>query len=80
MPLAALHMTAQFTVDEAIALLNRIVSPRDTPDPQIEDLGVVVGVLVLNEEPEVLVKRLEHLEQCNRKEFQARFNLEREDP
>ena len=76
---AGMNVSAHFSLEEAFALLNRIVSPKGVCSPEISDLGVVVGLLTLNEEPELIVKRLDALEQLNRDEFEARFIVEAEE-
>lgn len=64
-----------FSIPQAVALLNQVVAYRDVHSPRIEDLGVVSGLLVLNDEPEVLVKFIDRMEQSNRGEFCARYRV-----
>lgn len=62
-----------FSMEAALALLNVVVAARDLSQPGIEDLGIVAGVLVLNSEPEVVVKFFDHIEQCTKAEFESRY-------
>ena len=68
-----------FTQESAIALLNVAVTARDIVRPEIDDIGFVAGVLVFNEEPELLVKFIGRMEQCNAEEFYRRFRVIPED-
>ncbi|RDE18974.1 hypothetical protein DV711_15305 [Motiliproteus coralliicola] len=67
----------RFTVEEAVAVLNReVVRLEDRaclPNPPISKTGVVVGVLTMNEQIEVLVKFTEGIEQLVKTEFCGDF-------
>ncbi|OMH28141.1 hypothetical protein BGP75_22410 [Motiliproteus sp. MSK22-1] len=69
----------RFTIEEAVAVLNReVVRLRDRtclPNPPIEKIGVVVGVLTMNEQIEVIVRFIDEMEQLCKTEFCGDFIL-----
>lgn len=68
-----------FTLEDAFALLNEVVTDHNVTQPGIDQLGIVAGLLVLNEEPEVVVKFMHSIEQFNHAEFHARFRIVKDD-
>lgn len=71
--------TLCFQVEEACQLLNReVIRIEDRADlafPSTEKTGIVVGVLVMNDEVEVLVKFMSGMEQLVKTEFCGDFIL-----
>ena len=72
----------QFSLEEAVTLINRIVVNRPDKhyenvkrDMPIECLGIVSGVLTLNDEIEVLVKLYTEVRQYNKAAFEKNFML-----
>ncbi|MEH6649146.1 MAG: hypothetical protein V7707_03875 [Motiliproteus sp.] len=67
----------RFTVVEAVAVINReVVRLEDRahlPNPPISKIGVVVGLLTMNEQIEVLVKFTDGIEQLVKTEFCGDF-------
>lgn len=63
----------RFTKDEACAFINyeviRLDDKDSLPSPPISKIGLVVGVLVMNEEIELLVKFGKVMEQLVKAEF-----------
>lgn len=60
-----------FELDEACALINLTVVDLDrTAEPaQIKDIGIICGVLTVNDEVELVIKFLDELRQYTRSEF-----------
>jgi len=69
----------RFDLQEAIALINHeVINTSDhasLPKPPIDKLGVVVGILTLNEEIEILIRIDDSLQQICKTEFNADFIL-----
>lgn len=60
-----------FELDEACALINLTVVDLDiTNEPaEIKDIGIICGVLTVNEEVELVIKFFDELRQYTRAEF-----------
>lgn len=68
-----------FTLDEAVSLMGRTVIDTENPKEGIARLGVVVGILELNDEIELVVRFMDRLSQSTRAEFVAQYDLVRDD-
>jgi len=64
---------SQFELNEAIGLLNsevvRIQDRACLPNPPIEAIGIICGVITMNDEVEIIVKFYEGIVQFNKVEF-----------
>jgi len=60
---------AEFDLEEAISLIHMAIHPADITNPEIEDIGLIVGVLAMNDEIEVIVKFHDGIRQFTRKEL-----------
>lgn len=69
-----------FEIDEACALINLTVVDLDTTQepPQIKDIGIICGVLTVNDEVELVVKFLDELRQYTKDEFVRSLKLLKE--
>lgn len=72
----------EFSLEEAVKLINRIVVNRPQQhyenikrDMPIEMLGIISGLLTLNDEIEVVVKLHTEIGQYNKAEFEETFML-----
>ena len=64
--------TGQFDLQEAFGLINKTVLAKDTwcvAQQTVQSIGIVVGVLSLNEEVEVVVKFMDRVVQFTKREF-----------
>lgn len=64
--------TGQFDLQEAFDLINKTVLAKDTwyvGQQTVQSIGIVVGVLSLNEEVEVVVKFMDRVVQFTKREF-----------
>jgi len=61
--------TKEFEIDEAVSLLNMAIHRAEVKTPRFEDIGLIVGVLCMNEEVEVIVKFHNELRQFTRSEL-----------
>jgi hypothetical protein len=64
-----------FALEEATAMLNCHVVPKDLVDqqPNIDVIGFVAGVITLNDEVEILLKFQDSLQQVGKFEFIRRY-------
>jgi len=68
----------QFTSEQAVALLHREVAQRSVAKRdqlKNENIGLVVGVLSINDEMEVVVKQLSDVGQYTASEFHKKFEV-----
>lgn len=65
--------TDGFTREEALKLIHFPIHHKDVKNPSITDLGVVVGVLEMNEEIEVIVKFHDKISQFTKSELIAEY-------
>ena len=68
--------TVSFSHDEAISLIHSAVYPRTSPDPSIGDIGVVVGLLDMNDEVELIIKFQSSVSQYTKSELISQFVIE----
>jgi hypothetical protein len=67
----------QFTIDEAYKLMDAFVSRNSVtgiPD-EVSNIGIVCGLLKLNDEVEVVVKFLDGLNQFTKEEYLSELRL-----
>lgn len=64
-----------FTLQEAVNLMGQTVLDLKNPKPGIERLGVISGVLEINDEVELVIRMLDHIAQVTKSEFEARFEV-----
>ncbi|WP_224797274.1 hypothetical protein [Idiomarina abyssalis] len=69
--------TKEFEIDEAVSLLNMAIHRAGIEKPQFEDIGLIVGILCMNEEVEVIVKFHNELRQFTRSELGLNYVEER---
>lgn len=75
-PTRDLNVTTPFTIEEIIPLLHSAVVRKQTKQSmQIRDIGIVCGLLTLNEEPEIVVKFADNISQYTRSEFYSQFRI-----
>lgn len=67
---------APFTHAEAISIIHCEIYDKQLQEPQTADIGVVVGVLDMNDEVEVIVKFLSSVRQFTKSELIAQFSIE----
>ncbi len=65
-----------FTHAEAVELIHCAVHPLDTESPTISQIGVVVGLLDMNDEVELIVKFQSSVSQFTKSEFVTKFQVE----
>jgi hypothetical protein len=70
----------EFTLEEAVALIYRLaVLDKNAPSsgklPDITQLGLVCGVLTMNDQIEVVVKFHDEIRQYNKEEFENQITL-----
>ena len=71
-----LNQNPNFTVNEVVQLINRPVIRHDrTADFKPENIGLIVGVLTLNEEVEMVVKFIDRVTQFTKTEFAASYRV-----
>lgn len=64
-----------FTLQQAINLMGQTVLDVENPKPGIARLGVVVGLLEINDEIEVVIRMIDHVTQVTKTEFETRFEV-----
>ncbi|GGX55511.1 hypothetical protein [Saccharospirillum salsuginis] len=67
-----------FTIQDAVTYLNYPVADKSKPASeryQLMELGLIVGVLTLNDEVELVIKIGGGVEQYTRHEFSAKFEV-----
>ncbi|MDV6328815.1 hypothetical protein Q5L94_12165 [Idiomarina sp. Sol25] len=69
--------TKEFEIDEAVSLLNMAIHRSGIKKPRFEDIGLIVGVLCMNDEVEVIVKFHNELRQFTRSELGLNYVEER---
>lgn len=67
---------APFTHAEAISIIHCEIYDKQLQEPQTADIGVVVGVLDMNDEVEVIVKFLSSVRQFTKSELIEQFSIE----
>lgn len=67
---------APFTHAEAISIIHCEIYDKQLREPQTADIGVIVGVLDMNDEIEVIVKFLSAVRQFTKSELIAQFSIE----
>lgn len=65
-----------FTHDEAISIIHCEIYDKKLRQPQTADIGVIVGLLDMNDEVEVIVKFLSSVRQFTKSELTAQFLIE----
>lgn len=61
-----------FTIEEACSMIDRPVTHKSNIEPKsVSEIGLICGVLKINEEPEVVVKFMEGLKQFTKQEFNS---------
>ncbi|KFZ30051.1 hypothetical protein IDSA_05770 [Pseudidiomarina salinarum] len=68
--------TAIFSHDEAVSLIHCAVYPNTSADPSIAEIGVVVGLLDMNDEVELIVKFQSSVSQYTKSELISQFVIE----
>lgn len=69
----------QFTVPEVVKLINYTVIKNDrTTEFLPKNLGIIVGVLTLNDEVEMVVKFIDRICQFTKSEFNKQYRVIRE--
>ncbi|WP_333797362.1 hypothetical protein [Rheinheimera sp.] len=68
--------STSFTVNEVVLLLNLTVIKQDRGDKFLpENLGIICGVLTLNEEVEMVVKFIDRVCQFTKSEFNRHYRI-----
>lgn len=71
--------TAEFTIQEVVALINYTVIKHDRGDHFVpENLGIICGVLTLNQEIEMVVKFVDRVGQFTKSEFNKNYRVIRD--
>ncbi len=67
---------ASFSIPEVVALINLTVIKHDRGDKFLpENLGIICGVLTLNDEVEIVVKFIDRVGQFTKAEFQKVYRV-----
>jgi len=70
----------QFSVDEVVKLFNYPVIKSDRGTKFLpENIGLIVGVLILNEQVEMVVKFVDRVTQFTKPEFESHYRVLRDD-
>ncbi len=70
----------QFSVDEVVKLFNYPVIKSDRGTKFLpENIGLIVGVLILNEQVEMVVKFIDRVTQFTKPEFYRHYRVLRDD-
>ena len=71
--------STQFSINEVVALLNYTVIKHDRGEHFVpENLGIICGVLSLNEEVEMVVKFIDRVGQFTKAEFNKHYRVIRD--
>lgn len=71
--------SAEFSIKEVVALLNYTVIKHDKGDHFVpENLGIICGVLILNNEVEMVVKFIDRVGQFTKSEFNKHYRVIRD--
>ncbi len=71
--------SAEFSIKEVVALLNYTVIKHDKGDHFVpENLGIICGVLTLNNEVEMVVKFIDRVGQFTKSEFNKHYRVIRD--
>lgn len=68
---------SEFDLEEATSLIHMAIHRGGITTPKFEDIGLIVGVLAMNEEVEVIVKFHDGLQQFTRRELAGDYVEER---
>lgn len=68
--------TASFDHKEAVALINCAVYPTLGGSPRISEIGVIVGLLDMNDEVEIIVKFQSSVSQYTKSELLKKFTID----
>lgn len=67
---------ASFTIEEVVALLNlTVIKQNRSQHYQPENIGLIVGVLTLNDEVEMVIKFVDHVTQFTKREFNKQYRV-----
>lgn len=67
---------ASFTIEEVVALLNlTVIKQNRSHHYQPENIGLIVGVLTLNDEVEMVIKFVDHVTQFTKREFNKQYRV-----
>lgn len=74
------NQNQSFTVDEVVSLINRPVIRHDRGDKFVPaNIGLIVGVVTLNQEVEMVVKFIDRVTQFTKAEFTSNYRVISED-
>ena len=77
--IGSLNPELQFELDEAVSLINHeVINQQDQPllpNIPMDKVGIVVGVLWLNEEVEIIIRIGKDLAQVTKQEYLGNFLL-----
>ncbi len=68
-------MINTFELQEAVSLINKTVSKKGQNVSSTTDIGIISGVLSLNDQIELVVKFEDSIEQCTKDEFKTNYNF-----
>ena len=68
--------TTIFSHDEAVSLIHCAVYPRTSTNPNIGEIGVVVGLLDMNDEVELIIKFQSSVSQYTKSELISQFVID----
>lgn len=72
----ATNQNQHFTIHEVVSLINRPVIRHDRGDQFIpSNIGLVVGVVTLNQEVEMVVKFIDRVTQFTKAEFNKHYRV-----
>ena len=72
----ATNRRSSFSISEVVKLINLTVVRHDLGDSfRPENLGIIVGVLTLNDEVEMVVKFIDRISQFTKSEFQRNYKV-----
>jgi hypothetical protein len=74
------NQNQNFSVDEVVRLINRPVIRNDKGDKFTpENIGLIVGVVAINQEIEMVVKFIDRITQFTKAEFSKNYRVISED-
>ena len=68
-------MISTFELQEAVSLINKMVSKKGTKVTSTTDIGIISGVLAMNDQIELVIKFENVLDQSTKNEFYKLYTI-----
>ncbi|MCP4978378.1 MAG: hypothetical protein GY931_19705 [Maribacter sp.] len=68
-------MISTFELQEAVSLINKTVTKKGTKVASTTDIGIISGVLAMNDQIELVIKFENILDQSTKDEFYERYTF-----